>query len=91
MENNYFLRIEQDKDKLIVKIYNLKDCCAFSNTYHGSELFLSKDYMVEVIKLYKCIPISLDTYNYFNQNINSLKFSNKKDFINQYGLEEYFI
>ena len=91
MENNYFLRIIHDEAGLEIKIFNLKESYAICNTFNEKQQYLSNDYMIALIKFYQCVAISSDTYDYLSKNINSIKVTNKKDFINQYGLEEYFI
>lgn len=55
------------------------------------EFYLSADYMVVVIDIYKCIPISLNTYTDLIKNMEIIKNINRWDFIVKYGLEEYFI
>jgi hypothetical protein len=91
VESNYFLRILDDKDGLEIKIFNVKESFAICSTFNEQQQYLSKEYMIAIINFYKCVPIPIEIYNYLSKNINSIKVTNKKDFIIQYGLEEYFI
>lgn len=84
------MRIEED-NKLEITLFNLVDMISTNSVLMANESYLSADYMIVIIKLYKSIPISLDTYRYLKDNIESIKNINRWDFIVQYGLEEYFI
>jgi hypothetical protein len=90
VREKYFLRIEED-NKLEITLFNLVDMISTNSVLMANESYLSADYMIVIIKLYKSIPISLDTYRYLKDNIESIKNINRWDFIVQYGLEEYFI
>jgi len=90
VREKYFLRIEED-NRLEITLFNLVDMISTNSVLMAHESYLSADYMVTIIKLYKCIPISLNTYIDLIKNMESIKNINRWDFIIQYGLEEYFI
>jgi len=90
VREKYFLRIEED-NKLEITLFNLVDMISTNSVLIAHESYLSADYMIAIIKFYKCIPISLDTYRYLKDNIESIRNINRWDFIVQYGLDEYFI